>query len=97
MAKLRKPMPKDDLGEVLQSFSGRRFLTRLFDECGVFADPYVRGDTHATARETGRKSWAIGLFNEVMSEHSDLFLLLLRERTNKVDDDKVIDNDKESE
>lgn len=96
--KQKKATPSSDLAEVLESAAGRRFVWRLIDECGVFGDPYVKGDPIATARETGRKSWAINLFSEVMSEHFDLFQIMLREHSMDRDDkQKSVDINGESE
>lgn len=98
MSKQKKQKPTEDLAEVLMNASGRRFVWRLFEEGGVFADPYVKGDSLATARETGRRAWAIGLYGEVMNDHFDLFQIMLREhQMDRSDRQITVDNSGESE
>lgn len=97
MAK-KKSNPVEDLAEVLMNASGRRFVWRLIEEAGAFGDPYVKGDPLATARETGRKSMGIGLYAEVMTDHFDLFQIMLREQNqDREDTKKTVDNSGESE
>lgn len=97
MAK-KKVSPNEDLEDVLLNASGRRFVWRLIEESGAFGDPYVKGDPMATARETGRKSMGVGLYAEVMTNHFELFQIMLREQNQELEDTKkAVDNGKESE
>jgi hypothetical protein len=94
----RKPTYHDDLEEVMQNAYGRRFLQRLFEEGGIWNSPYVKGDPYETARQAGAKEWAIRLYYEVMTQHSDLFQIMFQEQAAKrSEDEKVLDTTKESE
>ena len=78
--------------------SGRRFVWRLIEESGAFGDPYVRGDSMATARNTGEKAVGIKLYAEVMTNHFEMFQIMLREQNIDLEDTKkTVDNSVESE
>jgi len=97
MAK-KKIAPSEDLEDILMNASGRRFVWRLIEEAGTFGDPYVKGDPLATARETGCKSIGVRLYAEVMTNHFEMFQIMLREQNMDIEDTKkAVDNSGESE
>lgn len=88
----------DDLDEVMRNAYGRRFIWRLLDECGIFNDPYVRGDPVETARQCGARGWAMGIFRELQANHFDLYQIMIREIHNEDEDEKkALDSSKENE
>lgn len=94
----QRETPHDDFEEVLQSVAGRRFIWRLFDECGIWNEPYVKGDPVETGRQCGMRSWAMGLWRELQAHHFDLFQIMVREAHNDTEEvKKQLDSDKESE
>jgi hypothetical protein len=95
MAKKRSERT-EDMAQLLQIPSFRRFLMNMFEQCGIFNDIYVSGDTHATARESGKRVKAMELYSEVMREHFIWFDIMLRE-WNTGAEEKAIDIEKESE
>ena len=94
----RKTTISDDFEEILQSAAGRRFIWRLIDECGIFNDPYVKGDPVETARQCGLRGWAMGLFRELQANHFELYQIMIREAHNEGEDRKKdLDSVKENE
>ena len=94
----KKVTPSEDLEDVLLNASGRRFVWRLIEDSGAFGDPYVKGDPLATARETGTKAMGVRLYAEVMTNHFEMFQIMLREQNMDIEDTKkTVDNSIESE
>lgn len=76
--KLRKEREGDDLGQVMGTEYGRRFIWKTLSSSGVFevsftADPYI------TAFNEGRRNKGLELFNDVMSVCPDLYLVMAEE------------------
>jgi len=95
MVRKRNP-EKDDLEWLLPQVQVRRFLLQMFEECSVFTDSYVVGDTHASARESGRRAKALELYGRVMYEHFEWYVVMMREARNERDE-KAVDNRDERE
>jgi hypothetical protein len=75
----KKPTYQEDVADVLKISAGRRFLRKLIDECGVDTDPYIPGDTHGTARETGRRALGYALINMLRNQHPEMWLRMCQE------------------
>jgi hypothetical protein len=90
----KKPSYQDDVADVLKISAGRRFIRRLIDECGVDTDPYIPGDTHGTARETGRRALGYAMINMLRNQHPEMWLRMCQEDVigNKAD----VDNQEDS-
>lgn len=85
----KKDPRKDDLEWLLQQVQFRRFLLQMFEECSVFTDSYVTGDTHASARESGKRAKALELYARVMYDHFEWYVVMMREARNERDEKDV--------
>lgn len=87
----KKQTPKDDLDMLLQDVRFRRFILQMLDECGVHNDVFVAGDPLATARESGKRAFALNLYRRLMNEHFEWYVVAMREARGEQDDEKAID------
>ena len=70
---------RDDLGVVLSTLQGRRYLWRLMGECGVYALGFHHEDTHTTALDSGRRSVGLNLTTEITTHFPDAYLQMQAE------------------
>jgi hypothetical protein len=95
MAKKKNPV-YEDMEWLYQQPQFRRFMLRMFEECEVFTEGYVAGDTHATARSLGRRSKALELYGQLMHEHFEWYVVMMREARNEKEE-KRLDIEQQSE
>ena len=72
-----------DLQNVLAMAEGRRFVRRIFDNCGVFASLSIT-EPLLTAYQEGRRSVGLGLFEQVKCLNVNYITKLLQEDINNV-------------
>lgn len=76
--KLRKEREDDDLKQVMNTESGRRFIWKTLSASGVFHSSFS-SDPYSTAFNEGARNKGLELFNNVMSVCPDLYLVMAEE------------------
>lgn len=68
---------KEEMLFILESPIGRRFLSRLLDETGVYRISHTPNDTHATAFCEGQRNIGLMLFNRAAAADTGLLLKVM--------------------
>ncbi|MDD9340221.1 MAG: hypothetical protein PV362_11360 [Providencia heimbachae] len=76
--KLRKEREDDDLEQVMNTESGRRFIWKILSASGVFHSSFS-SDPYSTAFNEGARNKGLELFNNLLSVCPDLYLVMAKE------------------
>lgn len=68
----------DFIKNVMEHAEGRKFFLDIMEDCKVFSDPIVAGDTHSTYYMLGRQSVGKQILAEVQ-KFSELYVLMMNE------------------
>lgn len=79
---LRRKQQIVDLGAVMDSPEGRRFVWRMLSEAGVFRPSFIAGAADVTAFNEGSRNFGLILLAEIMAELPESFLIMQREAVN---------------
>lgn len=77
-AELNRQLELEDLQALLHTRAGQRFLRRLFDRSGIFAQTLVVGSPDQTAYNEGRRAVGLSVFNDMVDNFMAEFVQLLK-------------------
>lgn len=68
-----------DIGHILSSFNGRRFMWRILKNCRVFSTSYVGGDPYATTFNEGSRNVGLELLGDIHEASPDAYMTMVKE------------------
>ena len=77
--KKRRQIELDDLKKILETPSGRRFVTRLLDQTGLLAADMFTGNS-TTFYNLGKRDIGLWMYNEMMSAKPESMIQIMNER-----------------
>lgn len=78
-AQLERAMELDDLGSVLSTKQGRRFIWRFLKEAGIFRDYADVNNVYLAYKKAGERNLALRFFVEIVEHFPERYLEMQRE------------------
>lgn len=75
----RRQVELDDLKQVLNTPSGRRFITRLLDQTGLLASDMFTGNS-TTFYNLGKRDVGLWVYNEMMKAKPESMIEIMNDR-----------------
>ncbi|MGB0752444.1 MAG: hypothetical protein ACPGQI_10830 [Gammaproteobacteria bacterium] len=75
----RRQVELDDLKQVLNTPSGRRFITRLLDQTGLLASDMFTGNS-TTFYNLGKRDVGLWVYNEIMKAKPESMIEIMNDR-----------------